>query len=84
MVFLPGADNSVRPKSKKTKNGPGGESASTGLSNRRNGAVPRIAAARRRPSATTQKASAGIAISEAAPALIWWLSDVVCGITRAM
>ena len=31
-----------------------------------------------------QKASAGRAITVAAPALIWWLSDVVCGSTRAM
>lgn len=31
-----------------------------------------------------QNASAGIAIRVAAPALIWWLSDVVCGSTRAV
>lgn len=30
-----------------------------------------------------QNASAGRAITVAAPALIWWLSDVVCGSTRA-
>ena len=35
-------------------------------------------------SGRNQNASAGIAISDAAPALIWWLSDVVCGSTRAM
>ena len=29
-------------------------------------------------------APAGIAINVAAPALIWWLSDVVCGSTRAV
>jgi hypothetical protein len=31
-----------------------------------------------------QNASAGSAITVAAPALIWWLSEVVCGSTRAM
>ena len=31
-----------------------------------------------------QNASAGRAIRVAAPALIWWLSEVVCGSTRAM
>ncbi len=31
-----------------------------------------------------QNASAGNAITVEAPALIWWLSDVVCGSTRAM
>ena len=31
-----------------------------------------------------QNASAGRAIRVAAPALIWWLSDVVCGSTRAV
>lgn len=30
-----------------------------------------------------QNASAGRAITVAAPALIWWLSEVVCGSTRA-
>lgn len=30
-----------------------------------------------------QNASAGRAITVAAPALIWWLSEVVCGRTRA-
>lgn len=39
--------------------------------------------ARREGRLVGQKASAGRAIRVAAPALIWWLSDVVCGRTRA-
>lgn len=38
----------------------------------------------RRQLGVGQNASAGIAISVAPPALIWWLSDVVCGRTLAM
>lgn len=38
----------------------------------------------RRQLAVAQKASAGIDITVAAPALIWWLSAVLCGRTRAM
>ncbi len=34
--------------------------------------------------AEAQNASAFNAIRVPAPALIWWLSDVVCGMTRAM
>lgn len=38
----------------------------------------------RRQLAVGQNASAGKAISVAAPALIWWLSAVLCGSTRAI
>ncbi len=38
----------------------------------------------RRKPGVGQNASAGIDIKVAAPALIWWLSAVLCGRTRAM
>ena len=38
----------------------------------------------RRKPGVGQNASAGIAMRVAAPALIWWLSAVLCGRTRAM
>lgn len=37
----------------------------------------------RRQLAVGQNASAGMDITVAAPALIWWLSAVLCGSTRA-
>ena len=37
----------------------------------------------RRKPGVGQNASAGIAMRVAAPALIWWLSAVLCGRTRA-